>query len=228
MIINIFLILAIISYSNCEKIITEIKIDSSNMTTLNTTLNFTTYFFMTLSRTDITGDLFFHFTDKDYQLNLDDLKICITTDDPEENSTLSKCEWKKLEPYEKKVDSDPKHYFYKYKFNPSIHSRHFIVEYSGKNSDGELKVESSLTNIYEKIKDLINDVADTALSVLAIIGIIIGSFIGLCLLLGLIGAFLSCCKKEDITLEETNTTKELEIPDKALIPLKETSEETLN
>ena len=204
MIINIFLILVIISYSNCEKIIKEIKIDSSNMTTLNTTLNYTTYFFMTLSRTDIAGVLFFHIRDLDYELNIDDLKMCITTDDPKKDSTLSECDWEKLKPYEK-TDSTPKHYFYKYDFSPNIHSRHFIVKYSGKNSGGELEVESSLTDIFEKIKDLINDVADTALSVLAIIGIVIGSFIGLCFLLGFILAILSCCKKKDITLEEPNS-----------------------
>jgi len=226
MIINIFLILAIFSYSNCEKIITEIKIDSSNMTILNTTLNCTTYFFMTLSSTKIAGVLFFHITDKDYELNFDDLKICITTDDPKEDSTLSKCEWEKIKPYEK-TDSAPKHYFYKYNFYPNIYSRHFIVEYSGKNSGGELKVESSLTDIFEKIKDLISDVTSTALSVLAIIGIIFGSLIGLCLLLGLIMAILSCFIKKD-----TNSKEEIEIHDKAIIPLNpqtsETSEETQN
>ena len=152
MIINIFLIFIIISYSNCEKIITEIKIDSSNMTTLNTTSNFTTYFFMTLSKTDIAGVLFFHIRDQDYELNIDDLKMCITTDDPKKDSTLSECEWKKIKPYEK-TDSAPKHYFYKYEFSPNLlSSRYFIVIYSGKNSEGELEVESSLTDIFEKIQ----------------------------------------------------------------------------
>ena len=231
MTIYIFLIFALISYSNCEKIITEIEIDSSNMTTLNTTLNFTTYFFMTLSKTDIAGDLYFHITDKDYELNFDDLKICITTDDPKEDSTLSECDWEKLKPYEK-TDSDPKHYFYKYRFSPDIRSRNFIVEYSGKNSTGELEVESSLTDIFEKIKDLIDDVADTALSVLAIIGIVIGSFIGFCFLLAFIAAILSCCKQKDSTFEEPNSKAEIEIPDKPILPLdaqtSETSEEIQN
>jgi len=231
MIINIFLIFAIISYSNCEKILTEIKIDSSNMITLNTTLNCTTYFFMTLSSTNIAGVLFFHITDKDYEFNIDDLKICITTDDPKEDSTLSKCEWEKIKPYEK-TDSAPKHYFYKYNFYPNIYSRHFIVEYSGKNSGGELKVESSLTDIFEKIKDLISNVTHTALSVLAIMGIIFGSFIALCLLVVSILVILYCLKKRDITSEEPYYKEEMEIQDKAIIPLNvqtsETSEETQN
>ena len=217
---NIILFLVLISFSNCANIIQEIKIDSESMTSLNTTLDFTTYFFMTLENTDIAGMIYFYMTDNNYSLSYNNIKVCYTTDEPNQDSTLSDCEWKELTPYEK-TDSNPKEYFYKNSYIPSFYKRYLIVRYTGLNPDGELKVQSSLTDLYQKIKEKVKDIIDSALSVLAIIGIVIGSIIGGCLLLACIcaifGAILERGEKAKISTEiseNPDSKPAIEIPDK--------------
>ena len=233
MFLNIILFFFLISYSNCANIITEIIIDSEAMTPLNTSLNDTTYFYMTLEKSDIAGVVYFYITDKNYNLSYDNIQVCYTTSKPTEDSTLSDCEWKGLSPYEK-TDSNPKEYFYKYNYIPHIYSRYLIAKYYGQNSEGELKAQSSLTDIYQKIKEKVKDIIHGALSVLAIIGIVIGSLVGLCIFCAIIAGIISCCIGEknikiDEASEDLNSKPAIEIPDKITETLNvQTTEETQN
>ena len=208
----VILSLFLISYSKCRIIMTKVDIDSGSMTTLNTSLTDITYFYMTLEKSDIAGNLYFYFTDNNYTLNINILKVCSTTDDPNIPSTLTDCDWKDIDPYNKKIDSTPKEYYYKYTYLPNIYPRYIIIKYFGQNSDGELKVKSSLTDLFEKLKDLV----DSALPVLAIIGIVIGSIIGFIFVLAIIAGIVTSCikKKDDETNENTDSTNKNESYDK--------------
>lgn len=216
---NIVLFSSLILCSNCLNIFTEVKIDKGSMTSLNTSINDTTFFYITLQNSDIAGIIYFHITDKNYNLNFNNIKTCYTIKEANLDSTIADCEgdWKELTPYEKIEENNPKEYFYKHAYIPHTNERYLIVKYSGKNEDGELKAESSLTDIYEKLKDLL----DSALSVLAIIGIVIGSIIGALLVLGLIcgliGYFIEKSEKSEKsekTTENTDSKPAIEIPDK--------------
>ena len=198
MIPNIILFSALILCSNCINIFTEVKIDKGSMTSLNTSVNDTTFFYITLQNSDIAGIIYFHITDKNYNLNFNNIQTCYAIKEANLDSTIAKCEddWNELTPYEKIEENNPKEYFYRHAYIPYTSERYLIVKYSGKNEDGELKAESSLTDLYAKLKDLL----DSALSVLAIVGIVFGSIIGGCLVLGLICGFLGYCLENQVSL----------------------------
>ena len=231
MIPKIFLFFALIFYSNCINVFTEVPIDKGSMTSLSTSVNDTTYFYIALQKSDIAGVIYFHITDKNYNLNFNNIQTCYTISEPNLDSTIADCEgdWNDLTPYEKVEDNNPKDYFYKHAYIPHINTRYLIVKYSGQNEDGELKAESSLTDLYEKLKEIL----DTALSVLAIIGIVIGSIIGGIIVLGIICVVIAACirkyEKPKEEAENTDSNPTIEIPDKADEPLNtQTDGETQN
>ena len=85
------------------------------------------------------------------------------------------------------------------------------MQYTGSNPDGKLGAKASLSDIFDKLKDIV----DSALSVLAIIGIVIGSIIGFVLFLGAVCAIIGCClekhNKGGLSIN-TKTTTDIEIP----------------
>ena len=227
MIPNLAIFFALILYSNCTNIFTKIEIDKGSMTSLNTSVNETTFFYITLEKSDIAGIIYFHITDNNYNLKFNNIQTCYTTREAELDSTIAHCDgdWKDLTPYEKIEDSNPKEYFYKHAYIPHIDSRYLIVKYAGENEDGELKAEGSLTDLYEKLKKIVKK----ALSVLAIIGIVIGSLIGGFLVLGCICATVLSCINKDKTqegkTENADSTPVIEIPTKGDEPLTSQTQE---
>lgn len=204
-----FLLLFICSH--CLNVFTPVALEKSNFTELNTTLNATTYFYITISASDIGGTVYFEIEDNNYHLNYDRIKVCYTTHNPTEDSTLSDCSWDSITTYEQKTDTENKQYFYQYTYYPYIYSRNVLVQYTGTNPDGKLGAKASLSDIFDKVKDIL----DSTLSVLAIIGIVIGSIIGFMLFLGAVCAIIACClekhNKGGLSIN-TKTTTDIEIP----------------
>ena len=181
------------------------KVDYNSMTTLNTT-NTTEYFYMETKNFRKSVFIYLYFKDESFKLNKDNLKYCFTSIPP--NEELS-CIFDDLGgPF---ATLKKKHYFYKISYN---NDGYLIIRYDGKNSNGSLKVRAASDNLYDIIKDTLN----TALSILAIIGIIFGSCVGLALLCGFIGACLSCLSEkttsETIEGNKTSSTEEDKEKDK--------------
>lgn len=228
---KIALFFVLVLFSNCVDIITEIEIDSNTMTTLNTTLEKKTYFYITLAVSDVAGTLYFHLTDKNYTLDYNHLKACYTGDNPKLDKTINDCDWDEMTPYEKS-DNNPKDYYYKKNYLPHIEKKYLIVLYRGENEDGELKVESSLTDIYQKIKKKAKEIGKGFLKVLKIFGIVIGCFVGLVIVVGIIEVIIECIKGDkgktnSEEVEKPISETAVEIPNKDPEPLyNQTSEET--
>ena len=139
-------------YSNCERVLTEVKLGDNEMTNVNTTLNDITYFYTILENSKITGIAYFYLTDRNYSLDYNNLQFCYTSNHPTLSLTYEECDFKKVDVSEKKTDSDIKEYSYKYIYIPNTLSRYIIVKYSGENEDGELLVKCSLTDLWEVVK----------------------------------------------------------------------------
>ena len=149
--------------------------------------------------------------DNNYNLNYDRIKVCYTTHNPTEDWTLSDCSWDSITTYEQKTDTENKQYFYKYTYYPYFYSRYVLVQYTGTNPDGRLGAKASLSDIFDKLKDIVN----SALSILAIIGIVIGSIIGFLLFLAGVCAVVICClekhNKGGLSIN-TKSSTDIEIP----------------
>ena len=206
---KLLLIAALFLSLNCKNIFTKVEMEGKNMTNLNTTIeNATTYFYTTLGSTKIAGVVYFKITDENYTLNYDNLKACYSIDHYSELDCLGN--WNILELEDKKTDNTVKEYYYKHYYGPYISQRYIIVKYSGKNDTGILKVKCSMTDLLDKVKEILED----ALSVLAIIGIIFGACVGLGCLLAIIIQVVECFKNKNKEEEEkTESSPGIEIPD---------------
>ena len=187
------------------------KVEYNTMTSLNTT-NTSAYFYMETKDFRESVFIFLYFIDDNFNLNKDKLKYCFTTILPDEEIS---CNFDDLGgPFASINRSNKNHYFYKISYR---NDGYLIIGYNGTNSNGSLKVQGASDNLY----DIMEDVTDTALSILKIIGIVIGSCLGfvclVCIILICIGLIKETTKSK--TIENTQPSSTEEDNDQKLYPL---------
>ena len=165
----LLLVLFIVPCS-CASYMKKVYLDSSPES-LNTNSGYN-YFYMDAHFTIF--DLYFYLEDVSYGLSTP-IEYCVTNTYPGDSSSFS-CNYYSLYSYNTK---DDKKYYKIYSSSLSIYN-YVVVRYTGKNPGGTLYVKSSNSDIF--------DIVGTALSIVAIVGIVIGSIVFLSVLITVL-----CC-----------------------------------
>ena len=182
MIEKIFLVVLLSSLSYAY-IVERVPIDDGSTTSLSTSTSDNTYFYMEKNRYQ--SYIYFYLKDDDFGLDYGNVRCCYTNTYPPSKIDFNKCEEiVTLTLYKTVTESDVCYYLYK--FYSSSNYNYVVIYYSGRYSSGSLEVQAS----YSDINSILENIIGAALSVVAIVFIVIGSIIGLSIIITII---VCCC-----------------------------------
>ena len=170
--------LLLITVFNCVFSIPKVTIDSSSSTTISPTGYSNNVFYIDnkSSRTTI----YFYIKDVDNGLYYDSLIACNSDDNNSNCDNIGVTFTKYSEISQNSVT------YYLYKFSSSYSHKYLYITYSVKSLSGSLEVQAS----YSDLDDLVSSLIGAALSIVAIVFIVIGSIIGLSIIITII---VCCC-----------------------------------
>ena len=185
---KIFSLLLLITFFNCVTSITRITVDSSSATTLNPSPGYANYFY--IDNRSSRSYIYFYIKDKNYGLKYDNIQVCYTDSSPIDGSEYFKNCYNSdtsIKKYGTVSDGSTTYYLFKYSSSP--YRDYLIVKYYVERSSGSLEVQAS----YSELNDLINSLIGTALSIVAIVFIVIGSVIVLSIIITILCCCCACC-----------------------------------
>ena len=178
MVEKILSVLLLITIFNCVASVTEVRVDSSSATTIYPSSN----------------PNYFYIKDKDNSLYYDNIQVCYTNTKPVYGQEFQDCSnsVKSINKYGTETYGSSTYYLYKY--YSSSYYKYLSVKYSVQYLSGTLEVQAS----YSELDELISSIIGTALSVVAIVFIVIGSVIALSIIITIICCCCvctACCHK---------------------------------
>ncbi len=185
---KILSILLLITFFNCvASSMDKVTVDSSSSTTIYPQFYSNNYFYIYNKNSKST--IYFYIRDKDNDLYYDNIYVCFTDTSPDDSNVFNTCanSDRSISKYGTVTDGSYTYYLYKYSYSP--YRRYLIIGYSVKYVSGSLEVQAS----YSDIDGLVSSLIGTALSVLAIIGIVVGSIIVLSIIITILCCCCACC-----------------------------------
>ena len=180
--------LLLITFFNCVASIQRITVDSSSSTSITpSSSNDPNYFYIEnkLSRTYI----YFYIKDKDNGLKYNNIHVCYRDTLPSDNHEFEDCYItdESISKYGTISDGSSTYYIYRYFY--SFSRKYLVVKYYVESRTGTLEIRASNS----ELDDLINSLIGTALSVVAIVFIVIGSVIVLSIIITILCCCCACC-----------------------------------
>jgi len=166
----------------------KIQIDNGSTTSLSTSTSYDTYFYM--EKKSYQSYIYFYLKDDNYGLYASNVRCCYTNTNPEVSIDSSTCETSVTFTLYKTVTESSINY-YLYKFYSYYTYNYVVIYYSGKYSSGSLEVQASYSDIYNILENIIG----AALSIVAIVFIVIGSVIGLSIIITVLVCCCVCCRR---------------------------------
>ena len=194
MVEKILSFLLFITFFNYVASVTEVRVDSSSATTIYPSSYNYNYFYIYNDKSYKTT-IYFYIKDKDNSLYYDNIRVCYTNTKPTYGHEFEGCSNsdKSISKYGTTSYGSSTNY-YLYKYSSSSHYNYLSVEYSVQYLSGSLEVQAS----YSDLDELISSIIGTALSVVAIVFIVIGSVIALSIIITIICCCCvctACCHK---------------------------------